>query len=79
MRLVTIGLLLLCACVDENHGSGVFGTRADMRTSAGDYTGYRVITACEGQWTDVGVIGTGSRVINESNELADYGQEMYWQ
>jgi hypothetical protein len=78
MRLVAIALLL-SGCIEEHHGPGVVGTRADMTTPAGDYAGYRVVTECGNTWTDVGVIGTGSIAVTDTAAIAAAGNELYAQ
>jgi hypothetical protein len=78
MRLIAIGLLV-GGCAVEHHGSGVVGSSDDMSTPAGDYTGYRVVTQCEGTWTDVGVIGNGSVVLAQTAEISAAGQDLHTQ
>ena len=76
MRLAAIALVLLCACIDEPSGSGVLGSRADMTTPAGDYTGYRVVTECSA-YTDVGVIGTGSIAVTQTADISAAGNDLH--
>lgn len=75
MRLIAIALLL-SACIEEHHGPGVVGTSDDMTTPAGDYVGYRVVTACSGTWTDVGVIGTGSVAVTDTTAISAAGKDL---
>jgi hypothetical protein len=74
MRLVAAALIF-CGCIqfEDREGSGVVGSPADMRTSPGDYAGYRVVTACNSTWIDVAVIGTGTI---EPADIPAAGQEL---
>jgi len=76
MRPVAAALLFLSACIQfhDDDGNAVIGSRADMQTPTGDYVGYRVVTACGGTWTDVGVIGTGTL---EPADIAAAGEELH--
>lgn len=76
MRLALVALLLT-ACAMDRGGPGVVGSEADMTTPAGDYVGYRVVTACEGTWTDVGVIGTGTVALTEVADISVAGQALH--
>ena len=75
MRLLA-AVLLLGGCVHEHEGTGVTGSSADVTTPPGDYTGYRVVMPCEGNWTDVGVIGTGAIAVTQTADVAAAGQEL---
>jgi hypothetical protein len=76
MRPVAAALFFLTACItfDHDNDDHVIGARTDMRTQPGDYAGYRVVTACSGTWSDVGVIGTGTI---EPADIAGAGQELH--
>lgn len=78
MRLVAVALLV-SACTMEHHGSGVVGSAEDMTTTPGAYVGYRVVTSCEGTWTDVGVIGTGTIALTETAAITAAGQDLHAQ
>ena len=76
----TIAFALLAACtMNEPDGPGVTGTEADVATTPGDYTGYRVVRPCEGTWTDIGVIGTGSIELTDVAAIGAAGQELRMQ
>jgi hypothetical protein len=78
MRLLAIAAVVLSACIPEpTDGPGVAGTPADVKTPAGDYVGYRVVTQCQGSWTDVGVTGTGSVVLTAQNDINLAGQDLH--
>jgi hypothetical protein len=80
MRLIAIGLLMTGCLIDHPGGSndddGVVGSRDDMATRAGDYGGYRVATSCEGTWSDVGVIGTGSVALTQTADISAAGKQL---
>lgn len=77
MKFLAIAVVL-SACVPEpDDGPGVAGTPADVKTPAGDYNGYRVVTQCQGTWTDVGVIGTGSVAVTGQDAINLAGQDLH--
>jgi hypothetical protein len=74
---LVISSCVLSACIEEHHGSGVVGTRDDMSTSSGDYTGYRVVAECPSTYADVGVIGTGSVALTVTDDISAAGQTLH--
>lgn len=78
MRLLAIALLLLAACVQEDHGTGIVGTPDDMTTLPGDYVGYRVTTPCvNAPSVDVGVIGTGNVAVMQTADISAAGNDLH--
>lgn len=76
--MMRVGMLCvaLAACVQEHHGPGVLGSPADVTTPAGQYTGYRVVTACPMSFVSIGVIGTGSVAITDNAQISQIGQQL---
>jgi hypothetical protein len=80
MRRIAVALLLcacLAACIEQHEGPGVVGSSDDVTTPPGEYVGYRVVRPCAtSTWTDVGVIGTGTIELTQTDEIAAAGQEL---
>lgn len=54
----------------DDRGSTIEGTSGDITTEAGDYVGYRVVTPCDEGYVNIGVIGTGSVVVDGSADIS---------
>jgi hypothetical protein len=77
---VVIALVLsACAVPDDNGSHRVEGTPADVTTPAGDYTGYRVVTACNDDVTAVGVIGTGTTTVPTDSRISAAASDLMTQ
>ena len=73
----TAVLLLFLACVpNQENGSGVKGSRADMKTTVGTYAGYSVTFPCAGTWADVGLRGLGTVELTSSDQIAQAGNDI---
>ena len=69
--------IVLAGCARDYPDHPVLGTRADVTTQAGQYTGFRVVTACPTTFADIGVIGTGARVVTQDAEISSLGQQLH--
>jgi hypothetical protein len=72
-------LIAMTACIETPSGTGIIGTRTDMTTQPGTYTGYRVVTKCTQSPTNVGVIGTGMVAVPNTAAIAAAGQDLHMQ
>ena len=77
MRTSWLIALGCAACVETHAGPGISGSRADMTTQAGTYSGYRVVTACASPSTSVEVIGTGPIVLTTPADIEAAGHELF--
>ena len=69
--------LVVVGCVDmDDKGPAIEGTSGDVTTAPGDYVGYRVVSPCEGTWVNIGVTGTGTRVLSTTEEISAAGAEL---
>lgn len=75
MRLWAIAIGL-SACVQQSEGPGIVGSPSDVATPPGDYAGFRVVMPCQGTWTDIGVIGTGSLELTAVDDISAAGQDL---
>lgn len=76
-NLVLLGAIVLAGCAAQPADHPVLGTRADVTTQSGQYTGYRVVTSCPTTFADIGVIGTGARVVMSTSEMSSLGQQLH--
>ncbi len=76
MRRAAILCIVLAGCDPAPETVGVLGSRSDVSTRAGSYSGYRVVMACPTTAVNVGVIGTGSVAVTDVNAIAHAGEEL---
>jgi hypothetical protein len=55
---------------------GVIGSKADVSTRPGTYTGYRVITPCRYDGPAIGVTGTGATALTAETQIYSVGQQL---
>ena len=60
-----VTLACLSACAPRRYVPKVVGTRQDMRTTAGSYDGYSVVTHC--RFATIGIVGHGKQWLENAD------------
>ena len=68
--------IALAGCLHQPEEPGVLGSRSDVTTAPGNYTGYRVVTACPTTFASVGVVGTGTIAVTQVAQISEVGQQL---